>query len=114
MRTEKVTEYRHLNAFHDWQAMNFSGLCAIFTACFKLPASAGALFVNAATDITAHFADECYTMHRLDFRTFHADMVRADCGGQFCWHRALLMRAAFSPVKGNTKRGAAGAAFYTF
>lgn len=94
--------------------MNFSGLCAIFTACLKLAAGARTLFVNLATDLAADFADQRDAMHRLAFRAFHAHMVRADCGGQLGWHRALLMRAGFAPIKGYAERCTARSALDTF
>lgn len=94
--------------------MNFSGFCTIFTTGFKLAASAGAQFINAAADLTAYFTFKGNAVHGFLFGAFHAHMMRADSCGELGRYCAVFMGAGFTPVKGDTKRSATGSALYTF
>ena len=91
--------------------MYLPGFGTVFAACLKCATGARAECINIARNVFPYNAFQCNTADGHGFCTFHADVMRADCGCQRFWNRALCMRTGLAPVKRHSERGAAGATF---
>lgn len=87
-------------------------LFAVFPGSIEFAAGTGALLVNRALHVTAHFTDQRRTPRRFAVGAVHRYPTGTDLRHQFIGHRTAG-GGAFTPEKRHAKMGTAGTAIQT-